>query len=61
MLSLKEALRLHVIAQKGIQHKPHAETGAYDEGVQLAFNQEFDIGVAEAEELRFDLAHLLLL
>ena len=61
MLPLKEALKLCVVAQKGIHHKPRAEAEAGDEGVQLAFVNEFGMGVAEAEEPRFDLAHLLLL
>ena len=60
MLPRMETLRLRVIAQKGIHHKPCAEAEACDEGVQLAFNHEFGIEVAEAEKLHFDVAYLLL-
>ena len=60
MLPLKEALKLCVVAQKSIQHKPCAEAEAGDEGIQLGFAHELGVGVAEAEKQRLVFAGELL-
>lgn len=60
ILPLQKALKRRVVAQKGIHHKPCAETEAGDEGVQLGFAHELGVGVAEAEEQRLVFAGELL-
>ena len=60
MLPLKEALKLCVVAQKSIQHKPCAEAEAGDEGIQLGFAHELGVGVAEVEKQRLVFAGELL-
>ena len=51
-LPLQESLKLSVIAQEGVHHKPCAEAEAGDEGVQLGFAHELGVGVAEAKKQR---------
>ena len=49
-LSLQKALKLRVVAQEGVHHKPRSEAETGDEGVEFAFTHELGVGVAEAEK-----------